>query len=99
MEKLTDQYNAAKGVIDELNATAQEVRAKIIEMKKKVQDAENEIESKQKAKDDTMENMNKRGKLVEYYRKQSKIVTDALVQYEVSKHFCSKCVPKCYILN
>lgn len=83
LDTLTSEFDVEKEKIDQLNATVQEIKAKITEIRGNLQSTENEILEKQKSKDDISENLTKRDSMVAYYQKNKKAFTEATVKYEV----------------
>lgn len=81
---LRSDYEIEQGKVDELNVAVRESKAKMLGIRAQMQTIDNEIQAKEKTKDDLNENLTKREAMVLYHRKQIKHLTVAMVQYEVS---------------
>lgn len=81
---LRTEYESEQGKVDELNVVVQEIKVKIIEIKKQMQHFENEIQAKQKSIDDFGENLTRREAMIKFHQKQKKHLTEAMIKYEVS---------------
>lgn len=81
---LNTEYDKEKEQFNELNASVQEIKANMVEIRGQLQSMENEIQAKQKSKDELIENISKRDGMVQYYQKQMEHLTEAMVKYEVS---------------
>lgn len=84
LTKLRTEYESEQGKVDEMNVSVREIKAKMLEIKEQIQRFENEIQTKQKSKDDLSENVTRRQAMFAYHQKQKKHLTEAMVKYEVS---------------
>lgn len=84
MTSLRTEYETEQGKVDEMNVAVQEIKARMLEIKGQMQRFDNEIQTKQKSKDDLSENLTRRETMIEYHRKQIKHLTEAMTKYEVS---------------
>lgn len=83
LDKLRAEYESEQGKIDELNVAIRDSKEKMNEIKKHMQSIDNQIQEKQKSKDDLGESLTKRDSMVAYHQKQIKILTEAIMKYEV----------------
>lgn len=83
LETLTKEFEDETAKMNQLNATVQEIKTNMVRLKEQLQVTENEIQGKQKAKEDIVENSTKRDSMITYYRKNIKTLTDAMVKIEV----------------
>lgn len=84
LTKLRTEYESEQGKVDEMNVSVREIKAKMLEIREQIKRFENEIQTKQKSKDDLSENVTRRQAMVAYHQKQKKHLTEAMVKYEVS---------------
>lgn len=84
LNTLTKELQEENAKLDQLNAKVQEFKTNVVKIKEQLQITENEINEKQKAKDDIAENSSKRDSMIAYYRKNIKTLNDAMVKYEVN---------------
>lgn len=84
LDTLTKELQDENAKMDQLNANVQELKTNMLKVKEQLQIIENEIQEKQKAKDDISENSSKRDSMIAYYQKNIKTLTDAMVKYEVN---------------
>lgn len=87
LETLTKESADENGKLDQLNGTIQEYKTAIVNLKEQLQTTEQELQEKQKAKDDIAENSSKRDAMIAYHRKNHKTLTDAMAKYEVNVNF------------
>lgn len=81
-EKLSSEHEVERGKIDRLNASIQKIKAKMTEIRSQLQSIENDIQLKQKTKDEISENVTKRDSMVAYYQKNKKTLIEAISKYE-----------------
>lgn len=84
LETLTKESEDEIGKMNQLNVAVQEQKINIVNLKDQMQTTEQEIQEKQKAKDDMIENSSKRVSMIAYYQKNIKTLNDAMAKYEVS---------------
>lgn len=84
LQTLTKEFDEENAKMDQLNANVQEIKANMVKLKEQLQISETQIQEKQKAKDDIVENTSKRDSMVAYYQKNIKTLTEAMVKYEVN---------------
>lgn len=84
LDTLTKELQDENAKMDQLNANVEELKNNMRKVKEQLQIIENEIQEKQKAKDDISENSSKRDSMIAYYQKNIKTLTDAMVKYEVN---------------
>lgn len=85
LETLKREFEGENVKMEQSNAAVQESKANLLKLKEQLQITENEIQEKQKAKDDIIENSSKRDSMIAYLRKNVKTLADAMVKYEVNK--------------
>lgn len=86
LETLLKEFEDENIKMEQLKATVQEIKTNIGKLKEQLQITENEIQEKQKAKEDIIENSTKRDSMIAYYRKNIKMLTDAMEKFEVNSH-------------
>lgn len=84
LAKIRAEHEKEQDKLDELHVSVREIKAKMLQIKGQMQTFDNDIQAKQKSKDDLSENVSKREAMVAYHQKQKKHLTDAMVKYEVS---------------
>lgn len=84
LQTLTKEFEDENVKMDQLNANVQEFKTNMGKLKEQLQITENEIQEKEKAKEDIIENSSKRDSMIAYHRKNIKALTDAMVKFEVN---------------
>lgn len=84
LETLNANYQQEKSQFDELNQNVEEIKMAIVAIKDQARRIENEIESKQKSRDEIGEKLTKRDGLIAYHEKQIRSFVEAMGKYEVN---------------
>lgn len=84
LESLNANYQQEKSQFDELNQNVEEIKMAIVAIKDQARRIENDIESKQKSKDEIGEKLTKRDGLIAYHEKQIRSFVEAMGKYEVT---------------